>query len=632
MSQTPSKAGGSPYPATWSLWTPDNGIVFGGASASSVSSASSALALATPSATPRTVYTESATAPRQQPPWPKAVYPQLPLAAYSAPAVPFVAKRAVHAVAQKAPEVSVEETTEKTVVETVDDNESKEDEAIEKAGEKEELEEVLPPETTLDFKIPDDIFRAARDAAEGTPESYFSYAMYRRPPLDDKEKNKEKRSTPSHSVETTVKVHYCKTKHSTERVCKEYFTGEPLLGFDLEWMPNATKFQGARENVCLMQIASPSRIGLFHLSLFPKGKDGDQDSDLVGPVLRSILEDASTLKAGVAIKGDATRVQKYLGVQMRGVFELSHLHRLVVHSKAGETHLVNKKLVSLANQAKEHLRLPMFKGQDIRSGNWSKALDMDQIIYSASDAYAAVQIFSVLDKQRESLEPKPPLPACVEYNLPIKTGRAKRARAVAAPADTEEGDEADEVVDVEDDGAEPAKNMTQEYMAQATGTVEIEAEAGPDEDASAGPSTPAKSASATPKAKTPTPRSPRTPRTPKAPAGPKDARITAAENWLMRYRTMATASGRAVRARPASLRAYHLWHGDATLDPAALAALLRDPPLQTSTVMSYILEAVQLESLPYSKTRMRVELLEQLPADLRKRRYLYLSKACGYTS
>ncbi|CAK7220517.1 hypothetical protein SCUCBS95973_004185 [Sporothrix curviconia] len=607
MSQTPTK--GSRYPASWSLWTPNNGIMFGGTSAS---------ASATPSA-----------APRQQPPLPNVVYPLLPLAAYSAPAVPFVSKRTFHAAAQKADDAPapIEQLVEETVAFKDLKEEEAEKKAEEKTEEKEESKEILPPETTLDFKIPADVFRAARDAAEGTPESYFSYAMYRRQATDSNNKennnkeNNNKAKGSSASAPATVKVHYCKSKHTTDRVCTEHFKGEPLLGFDLEWMPTATKFQGARQNVCLMQIASPSRIGLFHLSLYPKGKDGDADSDLVGPALRSILEDPTSLKTGVAIKGDATRVEKYLGVKMRGVFELSHLHKLVVHSKTGEMHLVNKKLVSLANQTREHLGLPMFKGQDIRSSDWSRAIAMDQIIYSASDAYAAVQIFSVLDKQRKNLKPTPPLPACIEQNLPIKLAGG----VVAAAAATEESGEAEDIVE-DNAGTTPVRKMTPEYIAQATKTVEFEAEA--DTDASG--ATPAKPT--TPKARTPTPRSPRTPKIPKTPAAPKDPRITAAEEWLARYRTTASAAGRTVRARAASLRAYHLWHGDATLNPAALAALLRDPPLQTNTVISYVLEAVQFEALPYAKPRMRTELLDQIPADLRKCRYAYLSKVCGYTN
>ncbi|CAK7218830.1 hypothetical protein SEUCBS140593_003685 [Sporothrix eucalyptigena] len=597
MSQTPNNS--SPQPASWSLWRPDNGIVFVGASGTSAS------APATPNATPRTVPQPAVAAlsPSQRSPW-----PQLPPASYSAPTIKFVPKRAMHNMAQKADEKPLDDPVEKLAENITDDKQTKEEE---KTG-AEEPKEILHPVTTLDYKVPDDLFRAARDAPEGTPESYWLYTMYRKPaPATDKT---DKEGNPA--TATTVKVHYCKSKHTTERVCRDYFQGEPLLGFDLEWMPNATRWQGARRNVCLVQIASPGRIGLFHLSLYPKSKGGDKDSELVGPVLRSILEDASSIKAGVAIKGDATRVQKYLGVTMRGMFELSHLHKLVVHSQSGETHLINKKLISLAVQVQEHLRLPLFKGQDVRSSDWSRPLSMDQIIYSASDAYAAVQLFSALDLRRENLDPKPPRPAFVEQNLPIKLADG----VVAAATVGEAADEADE--DVEDNGATPAKKMPPEYLARAEKTIEIEAEGETD----AGPATPAKAH--TPKPRTPTPR---TPQTLKAPATLKDARITAAEEWLRRFRETATSSGRTLRAKPASLRAYHLWHGDETLNPVALAALLRDPPLQTSTVVTYVLDAVQLESLPYVKTRMRAELLDRMPEDLRRRKYAYLSKVCGYT-
>lgn len=367
MSQAVAK--GSPCKASQSLWKPDNGVVFSTACAS---------APAAPSTSSLSVRQQSASAILRQQSWPKVVYPRLPLAANTTPDTCVVSKRAIHAVTQKACKVT--DSLAHCAIDVVDNNGLVGGDITGRAegatGRKEskEVREVLPLETTLDFKIPKDVFRAARDAAEGTPESYFSYAMYRGPAIYAVEESINL------TAPATVKVHYCKTKHTTDRVCNDYFKGEPLLGFDLEWTPNATKFQGARQNVCLMQIASPSRIGLFHLSLYPKAKDDDQNGDVVGPVLRSILEDASTLKVGVAIKGDATRVEKYLGVKMRGVFELSHLHKLVVHSKAGTTHLINKKLVSLAAQAKEHLQLPMFKGQNVRSSDWSQTLAMNQII------------------------------------------------------------------------------------------------------------------------------------------------------------------------------------------------------------------------------------------------------------
>ena len=136
-----------------------------------------------------------------------------------------------------------------------------------------------PPATTLDYKIPDDAFRAARRAAPGTPQSFWSYTLYRGPGADA-------------AGDARVKVHYCRSKHTVERVC-QYFLKEKVVGFDLEWMPDAARWQGARRNVCLAQIASESRIALFHLSLFP------MNDDLVAPSFRRIMEDPEITKAGV---------------------------------------------------------------------------------------------------------------------------------------------------------------------------------------------------------------------------------------------------------------------------------------------------------------------------------------------
>ena len=123
-----------------------------------------------------------------------------------------------------------------------------------------------------------------------------------------------------------------------------------------------------------MQIASPSRIALFHLALYPK-----KDS-LVAPTLKRIMEDPNITKTGVFIKGDATRMRNFLDIDSHGLLELSHLYKLVKYSSSGEVGLVNKKLVSLAKQVQDVLHLPMFKGQDVRSSDWSLPLKMDQII------------------------------------------------------------------------------------------------------------------------------------------------------------------------------------------------------------------------------------------------------------
>ncbi len=112
------------------------------------------------------------------------------------------------------------------------------------------------------------------------------------------------------------------------------------------------------------------------------------------------MEDPSITKVGVWIKGDCTRLKNYLGIQSRGIFELSHLYKLVKYSATKEFGSINKKLVSLATQVQDHLGLPMFKGQDVRSGDWSQPLQMDQIICKPQDL--TNQAITIPQRQTES--------------------------------------------------------------------------------------------------------------------------------------------------------------------------------------------------------------------------------------
>lgn len=224
-----------------------------------------------------------------------------------------------------------------------------------------------PPVSDLAYQIPENIFQKAREAREGQPESFWSYSLYRGPNEDG-------------ILDQKVKVHYCTSSHTTERVLKQYFMQEKVLGFDLEWAENSTKAQGARRNVSLVQLASPSRIALFHLALYPKG------DTLVAPLLKQIMEDPNITKCGVWIKGDCTRLRTFLGINSRGSFELSHLYKLVKYSPTGQHELVDKKLVSLASQVQDCLKLPLFKGQ-VRTSDWSQPLNMSQLICMCCDLF-----------------------------------------------------------------------------------------------------------------------------------------------------------------------------------------------------------------------------------------------------
>ena len=146
------------------------------------------------------------------------------------------------------------------------------------------------------------------------------------------------------------------------------------------------------------------------------------------------MEDPGVSKLGVAIKADCTRLRKQLGINTQGLFELSHLYKLVKFSESKDTHLINKSLVSLAKQVQEHLHLPLFKGE-VRGSDWSQSLSWEQIIYAASDPYAAVQLYYVLDAKRKRLQPTPPLPWHAELDLPIRV-----AEGIEIPTDEEEDD------------------------------------------------------------------------------------------------------------------------------------------------------------------------------------------------
>lgn len=158
-----------------------------------------------------------------------------------------------------------------------------------------------------------------------------------------------------------------------EHVCQKYFLHEPVLGLDLEWVAYAKRDGSARDNVSLIQVASPSRIGLFHIALFPK-------DDFVAPTFRAIMGDVGVLKVGVHVQADCTRMRRYLGVETRAIFELSHLYKLVKHAEdVKRRKLINKVPVALATQVQDVLKLPLFKGQDVRSSNWSRPLDSKQL-------------------------------------------------------------------------------------------------------------------------------------------------------------------------------------------------------------------------------------------------------------
>ncbi|RAO73974.1 uncharacterized protein BHQ10_009986 [Talaromyces amestolkiae] len=190
-----------------------------------------------------------------------------------------------------------------------------------------------------------------------------------------------------------IGIHYCKNLEHAERAAA-LFSDSKVLGFDIEWKPQAQISAGIKSNVSLIQIANEERIALIHIALFK----GNEIQDLVPPSLKQLLESTNTVKVGQ--------------------FELSHLYKLVKYGST-QPKLVDRRAVNLAQQVEELLGLPLRKDSDVRKSDWTKPLDYAQVQYAASDAYACICLYRTLEAKRKALNPVPPLPAFAELNLPI---------------------------------------------------------------------------------------------------------------------------------------------------------------------------------------------------------------------
>ncbi|GAW12546.1 hypothetical protein ANO14919_019160 [Xylariales sp. No.14919] len=535
-------------PRNYQLWHPARGISFSPGPAPLASPARSPRSIIDNSVGPNQYHiATSQSIGTQSEAWDAAIVPQETPPQKSQPIPPNLNLQKSSENADLHISVQAEEKIEAELVE-VTRVEAKAEEADKKATDN-------PPPSVVEYRMVDDLFYAAKKSSPGSPGSFWSYAQYRRTEADGT----------SHKV----LVHYCRSRHTMERVCKQYFMGEKILGFDLEWMADSTRRDGLKRNVSLIQLASPSRIGLFHVALFTKNED------MVGPSFRSLMEDPSVIKTGVSIKGDTTRLRNFLDIDSRGLMELSHLYKLVTYSRNGQYHNINRRLVPLATQVEEYLHLPLFKGQSVRASDWSRPLDLSQVAYSASDAYAGLQLFATLEHHRRQLDPCPPSPHPAELNLAIRLADGIK---VAGPDDTPGVDDVEKAITVKTVNIDNKETRLLSAAETKTKTNTV----------SKKKSTSTTSAS-------------------KSPERPKDSRVEVAEDRAASYRS----SHPQARSSFVQLRAYYLWH-DYDLSPAAVAELLRDPPLKTITVIQYILSAVQSEKLPVDHERLR-EAADSIP-------------------
>lgn len=234
----------------------------------------------------------------------------------------------------------------------------------------------------LSYKIPAKDLSLAMQAPKGSPESYWSYRLYRGPEGEE------------------VILRYCRTRAQSEKTARSLLDQE-VLGFDMEW--EAWKKNGLKNQISLIQLACEREIALFHIALH----EGETVDELVAPSLREILESPRILKAGCNVVGaDGERLKRYFGIQPRGLFELVQVYRELKYS-TGEARRGEKQNCSLANQVQEHLHLPLCKANSIRCGRWSKPINQKQSDYAASDAYAGFVLYHVMEAKRREQQALP---------------------------------------------------------------------------------------------------------------------------------------------------------------------------------------------------------------------------------
>jgi hypothetical protein len=442
-------------------------------------------------------------------------------------------------------------------------------------------------------------------ASKSTNAAFWTYKLYKNP----------EGKTPT--------IHYCTNLEAAEAQAKQ-FLNEPVLGFDLEWEMGAAPGKSSiKDCVSLVQIASETKIGLFQVALFK----GDTAEQLMPPSLRQILESREVVKTGVNVSGDAGRIERCFGFQVRGLFELSHLYNIVTWSERSPER-VNKKLLNLADQVQNVLLLPLKKDQ-VRTSQWSKRLRFEQTEYAASDAYAGFRLYHALEARRKKMDPTPPRPAFWEEKKPLVLGdgTAVVPRRIVKKKVGDDG----KIVEEEDEEEEyfDAVETLDPYPLDPTLTAGIPLaglsisyptlptlEDGPEQPTQAPGVEPAGATIDEPRTATVSSEPAKEAAKPRATTLSSPA-VTQADSWAQTFRSGLPASHN-LRNKQAHLRAYHLWHYQ-SYDCKTVATLLRDPPLSLTTVASYVLQAVsEGRDLDVEKDRF-VAALELLPPSVRGR-------------
>ncbi|KAG1354824.1 Werner Syndrome-like exonuclease [Cocos nucifera] len=150
------------------------------------------------------------------------------------------------------------------------------------------------------------------------------------------------------------------------------------LGFDIEWRP-VFKRGAAPRKAAVMQICMDNSH-CYVMHIIHSG---------IPPILKSLLEDNSSVKVGIGVANDASKISKDYNVHLEPVEDLSSLANLKI---GGTTRSWGLSSLTETVTCKQ-----LEKPRKIRLGNWeTNVLSTEQLQYAATDAFASWYLYQVL--------------------------------------------------------------------------------------------------------------------------------------------------------------------------------------------------------------------------------------------
>ncbi|PWZ38838.1 hypothetical protein Zm00014a_015963 [Zea mays] len=181
------------------------------------------------------------------------------------------------------------------------------------------------------------------------------------------------------------KIVYCRTPTEAEKAATDILLkiermktpGQVSLGFDLEWRPFPRRGEPPCK-VAVMQLCMEKTL-CYVLHIAHSG---------VPPILKTLLEDSSSIKVGICIDNDARKMLNDYDVCVQPLMDLSTL---------ANVKLASPKRWSLASLTEMITCKELPKPSNIRMGNWeADVLSKQQLQYAATDAYISWYLYEAL--------------------------------------------------------------------------------------------------------------------------------------------------------------------------------------------------------------------------------------------